>query len=90
MRRGASNEYPQHMFSSRNKKTIATFWLEKTPYQELCVQQNDYSLSLTTVFTLSIQTPQLLTILVLKLEQTCTIHYSICLKIAGRVANSRP
>ena len=27
--RGASNEYPQHMFSSRNKKNIDTFWLKK-------------------------------------------------------------
>ena len=26
---GTSNEYPQHMFSSRNKKNIDTFWLEK-------------------------------------------------------------
>ena len=34
--RGASNEYSQHMFSSRNKKNIATFWLKKAPYQELC------------------------------------------------------
>ena len=32
---GASNEYPQHMFLSRNKKTIETFWLKKVPYQEL-------------------------------------------------------
>ena len=36
-RRGASNEYPQHMFSSRNKKNIDTFWLKKAPYQELCI-----------------------------------------------------
>ena len=33
--RGTSNEYPQHMFSSRNKKNIDTFWLKKAPYQEL-------------------------------------------------------
>ena len=26
-RRGTSNEYPQHMFLSRNKKNIDTFWL---------------------------------------------------------------
>ena len=26
---GTSNEYPQHMFSLRNKKTIDTFWLKK-------------------------------------------------------------
>ena len=29
-RRGASNEYPQHMFLSRNKKNIDTFWLKKS------------------------------------------------------------
>ena len=28
-RRGASNEYPQHMFSCRIKKNINTFWLKK-------------------------------------------------------------
>ena len=28
--RGTSNEYPQHMFSSRNKKNIHTFWLKKS------------------------------------------------------------
>ena len=33
---GASNEYPQHMFLLRNKKNTDIFWLEKTPYQELC------------------------------------------------------
>ena len=33
--RGASNEYTQHMFSSRNKKNIDTFWWKKVPYQEL-------------------------------------------------------
>ena len=27
--RGASNEYPQHMFLSRNKTNIDTFWLKK-------------------------------------------------------------
>ena len=27
--RGASNEYPQHMFSWRNKKKCQSFWLEK-------------------------------------------------------------
>ena len=27
--RGASNEYPQHMFSSRSKKNIDTFRLKK-------------------------------------------------------------
>ena len=29
-RRGASNEYPQHMFSWRNKKNISTFGLKKS------------------------------------------------------------
>ena len=29
-RRGASNEYPQHKFLSRNKKNIDTFWLKKS------------------------------------------------------------
>ena len=28
-RRGASNEYPQHMFSSSNKKHVDTFLVEK-------------------------------------------------------------
>ena len=28
--RGASNEYPQHMFSSRKKKNIGTFWWKKS------------------------------------------------------------
>ena len=28
---GASNEYPQHMFSWRNKKNINTFGLKETP-----------------------------------------------------------
>ena len=34
-RRGASNEYSQHVFLSRNKKNKDSFWLEKAPYQEL-------------------------------------------------------
>ena len=34
--KGASNEYPQHMFSGKNKKNINTFQLKKkTPYLEL-------------------------------------------------------
>ena len=33
--RGASYEYPQHMFSWRNKKNINTFQLKKAPYLEL-------------------------------------------------------
>ena len=28
-RRGASNEFPQHMFLWRNKKNIIIFWLKK-------------------------------------------------------------
>ena len=28
----ASNEYPQHMFSWRNKKDIGSFWMKKAPY----------------------------------------------------------
>ena len=31
-RRGASNEYPQHMFLLRNKKDISIFWMKKAPY----------------------------------------------------------
>ena len=33
--RGASNEYPQCMFSWKNKKNINTFLVEKEPYLEL-------------------------------------------------------
>ena len=29
-RRGASNEYPQHMFSLRNEKNTDTFWLKES------------------------------------------------------------
>ena len=29
LRRGASNEYPQHTFSWINKRNISTFWLEE-------------------------------------------------------------
>ena len=32
----ASNEYPQHMFSWRNKKIFNTFPLKNVPYLELC------------------------------------------------------
>ena len=32
---GASNEYPQHMFSWRNKKNINTFELKKSSLSEL-------------------------------------------------------
>ena len=30
--RGASNEYPQHMFSLRNKNVISIFRMKKAPY----------------------------------------------------------
>ena len=36
-RRGASNEYPQHMFLLRNKKDISIFRLKKAPYLLLCL-----------------------------------------------------
>ena len=29
--------FPQHMFLSRYKKNIDTFWLKKVSYQELCI-----------------------------------------------------
>ena len=35
-RRGASNEYPQHMYSLRNKKDISIFRMKKVPYLFLC------------------------------------------------------
>ena len=39
--RGASNEYPQHMFLLRNKKDISIFWMKEVPYLLLCeVLQN--------------------------------------------------
>ena len=34
--RGASNEYPQHMFSWRNKKDFSIFQKKKVPYLLLC------------------------------------------------------
>ena len=37
-RRGASNEYPQHMFSWRNKKDISIFRMKKAPYLLLCIE----------------------------------------------------
>ena len=33
----ASNEYPQHMFSWRNKKNINIFGLKKASYQGPCI-----------------------------------------------------
>ena len=35
-RRGASNEYPQHVFSWSNKKDISIFLMKKAPYVLLC------------------------------------------------------
>ena len=35
-RRGASNEYPQHVFSWRNKKNISYFYKKKSPYLYFC------------------------------------------------------
>ena len=29
---GTSNEYPQHMFSLRNKKDVSIFQMKKVPY----------------------------------------------------------
>ena len=55
--RGASNEYPQCMFSSRNKKNIDTFWLKKAPYQELCIQSD---LVLQCLLTESLDTTELM------------------------------
>ena len=36
-KRGASNEYPQHMFSLSNKKNIDIFWLKKSPLSRAMV-----------------------------------------------------
>ena len=36
-RQGASNEYPQHMLSLRNKKDISSFPMKKVPYLLLCI-----------------------------------------------------
>ena len=44
-RQGASIEYPQHMFSWRNKKDISIFRMKKVPYLLLwIVSQNDKTL----------------------------------------------
>ena len=37
---GASNEYPQHMFSWTNKKDISIFRMKKAPYLLLCLILN--------------------------------------------------
>ena len=42
--RGASNEYPQRMFSWRNKKDISIFQMKKVPYLLLCVCATDYAM----------------------------------------------
>ena len=45
-RRGASNEYPQHMFSSSNKKHVDTFLVEKkAPYQDSAVISPSFNAS---------------------------------------------
>ena len=49
--RGASNEYPQHMFLSRNKKNIDMFWLKKKPLsrallKHLCNRENLHDISI--------------------------------------------
>ena len=38
--RGASNEYPQHMFLWRNKKDISIFLIKNVPYLLLCICPN--------------------------------------------------
>ena len=38
---GASNEYPQHMFSWINKKDISIFRMKKAPYLLLCLILNE-------------------------------------------------
>ena len=38
---GASNEYPQHMFSWRNKKNIKTFLLKKAPYLKVWIDNQE-------------------------------------------------
>ena len=40
--RGASNEYPQHMFLLRNKKDISIFRMKKAPYLLLCCLQRPH------------------------------------------------
>ena len=41
---GASNEYPQRMFSWRNKKDISIFRMKNAPYLLLCLTIKLYSL----------------------------------------------
>ena len=65
------------------KKTIG--WMAT---YELCHGKRAIIAYVNTIFTLSIQTPQLLTIYVLKFEPVQFTTPMLCLKIAGRVANS--
>ena len=51
-RRGASNEYPQHMFLSRIKKDISIFRMKKAPYLLLCLCQHDIGMILREPFDL--------------------------------------
>ena len=50
-RRGASNEYPQHMFSWRNKKDISIFRMKKNALSVAMIElltagaKNKYSIS---------------------------------------------
>ena len=43
---GASNEYPKHMFSLRNKKDISILWMKKDPYLLLWFNGTAISISL--------------------------------------------
>ena len=42
-RGGASNEYPQHIFLRRNKKSINTFCMKKASYLKISSRQESYS-----------------------------------------------
>ena len=42
-RQGVSNEFPQHMFTWRNKKNISSFWLKKVPHVELILESLEKS-----------------------------------------------
>ena len=56
---GTSNEYPQHMFSSRDKKNIDTFWLKQNTLSRAKVnteQKNNPVYNRYTVIILSSQT----------------------------------
>ena len=69
--KGASNEYPQRMFSSRNKKNIDTLMLTKNALSRAIQRtlENPAQVCLLTYLPLRIWTPQLLTSLILKFEQ---------------------